>query len=1393
MLKTPVGIAVAAFAALGVTVWALNEQFKKNTKEAFTLEMSTGATSENLRKLAEFSGNVSAGEIMDKRRDAGVDVFQTKAGKTGFGETFLQSDAGKEMYDTFANVASTQGRDVAKDKLTSQLTSAVASGALEAGQARDIVAAIGKEMNDFSFSIDVNSRLLSVLGPNGENLIDDPLSVRLSVVKESQQEVAKFGEMFSKQTGLALKTGMLQGDLVGVSAAAGMAIGGMIGTLVLPGIGTAIGAVVGGAATGIASYFLTKDEFEDSAESIGGFVASSAIALQNQQEMNDSLQIEYERRIANAKAQGNIAEATKLEKEFAEARNKLMMENAGTMATIQEAFAQSTQQTTILESYKTMTEDMYKDDTLMTGVLKSIEKDLEALDNETEVVLRASLLSGDLTPTTLQAMMASEDFDKQVNLLVNLGAAGATQANQIAQLFGNKTVDVFSTNVDDARAGKKTAVSASGQFIEALGKKSPADAAAMMESFDPIIQTLSAAGTEALAVGMTFYLENPEKLEEVNEEVDAFKKKIGDKPVTLEIIQEVYGQDMVDQIATNQAYFDSLPDDQKLIYTTVLRVLGEMTPAAREALAVSEALSGTGATAFQRESGGLSFGDASRFIGPNSARIIADRALTTSYAVTVTETGATQPNTQNNNNNNTSSGGNSSDPFEGILRRLKEVRNASIDASGGMKELMRVLSGKKNIRVFAGMEQGLVKFGSAFSEYVLGLDEKTRKTFVKFDKNGRATLTAVGKAAQKAFAEIAIGDMQISLSRGLEVFKNQEAALNILVSRGMSYADAMAIASDETIALAIANGQLTGQELTNLVNLAEDYNDQLRLTNALEAARRDIQAAEDQAKIFKFTAFQRGRISKAQTALQTGKFADGRVLTAAERTDLTNYIARTNLEIEAFLSDNTLQELYLAGGEMADEFAQRLDQIIGSKEFVYGMVDKATAAVDEWFANREQRIGLDFELGTNNSGQNTGLINMSALRREVEDAQEYIAERMFKVDDYEYSLDQISKQEEVINKKYDDRIEALDKIDEINSQINDRQKAQMDIAAALSSGDMAAAARAAQAAREKNAEIASQKAREAIEKQRERELKAITSNGMTRVQIEKEINTLLDEIAKKEEDILEPKQRALDLAQQALDKSIQALEYEGLQRSEWEQIGNRIKISREELEKYAAILAGLQSGSNTGGLTITDNPPVPPAQPPAEVTPPEEKKTALSDGRQIMTHGGRRYVRATRGESIANLTKILKTTFGSTIPALTTANVANLRPENKNGSYLYNNQWVWLPTGFSQGGMVPQYKRLGGMIQYKKDGGIIPYKAMGTDTVPAMLTPGEFVVKKYAVDSFGVDNLKAINNGTFKGDSMYNYEVNVNVKSDANPDQIARAVMGQIKQIDSQRIRGNRF
>ncbi len=52
----------------------------------------------------------------------------------------------------------------------------------------------------------------------------------------------------------------------------------------------------------------------------------------------------------------------------------------------------------------------------------------------------------------------------------------------------------------------------------------------------------------------------------------------------------------------------------------------------------------------------------------------------------------------------------------------------------------------------------------------------------------------------------------------------------------------------------------------------------------------------------------------------------------------------------------------------------------------------------------------------------------------------------------------------------------------------------------------------------------------------------------------------------------------------------------------------------------------------------------------------------------------------------------------------------------------------------------------GGLVQAFANGGSV-FQPRGTDTVPAMLTPGEFVIRKSAVDKIGASTLSAINNG----------------------------------------------
>jgi TP901 family phage tail tape measure protein len=227
-----------------------------------------------------------------------------------------------------------------------------------------------------------------------------------------------------------------------------------------------------------------------------------------------------------------------------------------------------------------------------------------------------------------------------------------------------------------------------------------------------------------------------------------------------------------------------------------------------------------------------------------------------------------------------------------------------------------------------------------------------------------------------------------------------------------------------------------------------------------------------------------------------------------------------------------------------------------------------------------------------------------------------------KTDKANAALSLLGRKEEKINKAYDERVKALDAIQKANDRINQQQKDQLDLADALSKGDIGAAAKAQQQARQNAQATALQQQQEQMSAARDAQIASLRVNGMSR--------------------------------------------------------------------------AGLEAFLN--------------------------KESDKSDKKTL---GGWR---------------------------------------------------------FSTGGMVPK-------TQYFATGG----KPRGTDTIAAMLTPGEFVVKKSAVDSLGAGTMNKINSGKLpsKGNSMYNYSVMINVKSDADADQIAKTVIAEIQKIDNQSMKGN--
>lgn len=1325
MLTNPIALAAVGIAGLAVAAFALNEQFKKNVKEAYELAMATGASSQSLEKLAEFGGNVTAGQIMDRRRSE-RDIFQVVQGKTGFGDAFLQSEAGKKLSAGFGRNLSVAGRTVAMEDLANQMAVAVASGALNPNQARDIVAALGKELDDYSLSIEVNSRLISLLGPNGENLLKDPLEIRMKMIESSRQQIS--GLVAGQISEAAANAEVNRRRSLGIATTQDTGKD-FFGTF-FDNFITNMGIVSTGGGSAISAISRSEEQRAALSEAqIGSFIAYSTIALQSQQEMVDSLQLEYETRIANAKAQGDLAKAAELEEEYIVSRNKLMLEGAKTFRAIKSDFTLIGNQDNVLSSISEQIKTLYKDDPLMSGIVGGLLEDIEKLDNEQELTLKLSLLSGDLSPTALANMFSSMPHSTTVELITKLGATSAVQASELARLFGDETVEV---EVKRPRIGvTKTTQKASDQILQDITGMDPGAAQDFMAQFDPIIQALSAAGEQALASGLTFYYENPELLKDLNDDLVKFKETVGDKPITLEVIQEVYGQQLVDKIKENQEYFDSLPDEQKLIYTTVLRVLGEIDPAARQAAAINAVLGGGKAAEIFKKNTGLDYKTATSALGADTAAREAIKAADAAAAWQVTE--ASKPGPETKPTTPSGEKGKGTNPLDAIFDRLKRIRNASLGAKRDIQELIKLMKpGSATSTFFRGTDQKLLfaGYGTEFIDTVMGMDEKTRKSFVTIE-NGVVKVTEAGKALNNAFSEIALGDFQFSLASGVASVNKQIEAMNKLVAVGMSTQEALNIVQDEQLAYAIATRAST-----------EEIQDFITWSKKLEA-------------------------SQLQLRLST---PEGRI------------------------------------GYLSEQFNE----------------------VQKFFTNEENVLRLQFE------------IDNASLVKSIEDAQAEIEKQQVILDDYQYALDLIAEQEDLINKKYDERQEALDKIYSINRDIAEQEKSQLDVAQALATGDIAAAARAMQQAQATRAEQAREAQQQALDRARETELSQVKQSfmvwdegtkkqiqkTMTRKEIESEIEKISKSIAKIEEERLEPSQRLLTIEQQLLDARLDSLTFLGQTASQWSLIEANINKASTATDTFRnKIIAAfnavkgfkiVQNPDGTFSVEVDTEPiikepgPASPEEPtkPGELVPPGPgwtwdddrggwKPPAKDTGTAVGPGGTLTEVpnaNQARIDELNRLRRISREKFQNSEDAAYRARLMELNISR--GEEIRRLGGIPLASG----GMVAKRYGMGGKVGYYPMGGLIPYMASGgifksinTDTVPAMLTPGEFVMRRNAVNKYGVDTMKAINSGTYSGSSVYNYSLNVNVKSDANPEQIARAVMTQIKQVDSQRLRSNRY
>lgn len=403
-----------------------------------------------------------------------------------------------------------------------------------------------------------------------------------------------------------------------------------------------------------------------------------------------------------------------------------------------------------------------------------------------------------------------------------------------------------------------------------------------------------------------------------------------------------------------------------------------------------------------------------------------------------------------------------------------------------------------------------------------------------------------------------------------------------------------------------------------------------------------------------------------------------------------------------------------------------------------------------------------------------------------------------------HDLEIMDRTAEQIGQKYDDQLNALEQIRKINETLINQQKRQISLADALSQGDVSAAAQLIQEMRAANAADAAQSQADALSNARQAEIDALrSSSGLSRLQIEERQWQISQQVYN-----IELSKKALDQQVLALQDKIYNLEAEKAKQTAiiagWE-----AEIKQIQMDKIAPLqqqLDILEQQRKTEIDTLE-----------AQRVKWEEMQNSLDLATAKAKLLGKEFEAS---ESLVRKIKDLWDSITSksitlTINTIHTTSAGFAQESGLPGTSGSNSQfgpdtpWAQAAAGYSRGGIV----------KYFANGGL----SKGTDTVPAMLTPGEFVVNRKASEQFK-PLLEQINNGSIgsfsdmvaprysvpkngnsgnvvvatnntplssydNSNTVYNYSVNVSMEGNSDPNAVASAVITKIRQMDGQRIR----
>ena len=440
-----------------------------------------------------------------------------------------------------------------------------------------------------------------------------------------------------------------------------------------------------------------------------------------------------------------------------------------------------------------------------------------------------------------------------------------------------------------------------------------------------------------------------------------------------------------------------------------------------------------------------------------------------------------------------------------------------------------------------------------------------------------------------------------------------------------------------------------------------------------------------------------------------------------------------------------------------------------------------------------------------------------------------------------YELDAMSQIEEKIRESYGKRLEALDKVAKVNDYLINQQKQQLGLSQAISEGDIYAATAATQEMRASSAQFASEQARSSLEQGMENSVEGLrTSGGLTREQAEERmkeikeqsyqtsllIRNIEDAIYSRNQEMipLKDQQRILDDQIRIISDSIygretQIRDMRKEQLAPAEEILTKMNDQKTQMQgvtdeviSQLEALADQDLGVNEVTKRVDE---LAQAWHNVNIEIDKANKLAAKEAVELGNRPKRMAGETNKAfsdrvalwekkkEEIENKRKLTVSAAKAKVN-LYAGGMVNYKGSNESP-----------PAQMMGGGKVMKYG-MGKMVKGYSVGKVVGEGSR--DSVSAMLTPGEFVIRKAMVNKYGIPMLNDLNQGSFSmptfntgeqgstnvsGSSgsntnvvapMYNnYSVSVNVSgSNSTADEVANKVMFKMKQLQNQNIRGNR-